>query len=445
MTVLPLSRSGRSPVPSGRRLPARARARPMAALMLAIALSACSGREGAEPARRDAQRLPGSADTPLVRVPAAQASLGRALFFDTRLSEPPGQSCASCHDPRWAFTTPRERMQAGIAPGAAPGRFSARNAPTLMYAALVPPPRYDAARGTLVGGLLHDQRAESLEAQAAHPLFNPLEMANPSPQALAAKLRTAPYAAEFTRAFGAGALDDPARLIALATQALAAFQRTAEFMPFSSKYDAVSAGLARFTESEARGLEVFRDPARGDCVQCHAIGQGPGGRSLFTDFSGHNLGLPRNAASPFYRMPPGLNPLGERFVDRGVGADPRYPALEGRFRVPTLRNVAITSPYMHHGGFASLGEVVRFYATACLQGNPTGWAPPELAVGRDCRRFARPALGPRDSADLVAFMYALTDGWFDPVTGAPGPLQEVPGGADAPAQGPRRSAVAPGL
>jgi len=393
---------------------------------LGVAVAGCNGREATEPSRAPvSERLPGSADTPLTVPPSEQVTLGRELFFDTRLSEPAGQSCASCHDPRWAFSTPRERMREGLSPGANPERFSARNAPSLMYAAFVPPPRYDPDRGTIVGGLLLDQRAESLEAQAAHPLFNPLEMANRSPQSLAARLRSAPYAARFERAFGAGALAEPSRLIEFATRALAAYQRSAEFAPFSAKYDAVQAGLTRFSEAEARGLEVFRDPARGGCAQCHALGQGPGGRSLFTDFSSHNLGLPRNAASPYYRMPPALNPMGEAHIDRGVGGDPRRVGLDGRFRVPSLRNVAITSPYMHHGGIASLGEVVRFYATACLPGNPGGWDPPEVATGRDCRRFSRPSLGPRDSADLVEFMYALTDGWFDPLTGAPGPIQEA--------------------
>ncbi len=420
----PLPLEPRVPAAGHRVASSRPRRGGLLVLALCTLLSACGMREAAEPARPSgAPRLPGSADTPLAQPPTELASLGRALFFDTRLSEPPGQSCASCHDPRWAFATPRDRTQAGVTPGAVPGRFGARNAPSLMYAALVPPPRYDIERGTVVGGLLLDQRAESLEAQAAHPLFNPLEMANTSPAALAERLRRAPYAAEFRRIFGPGALDDPGRLVGYATRALAAFQRTADFMPFSSKYDAVVAGLAAFSPAEARGFEVFRDPARGDCVQCHAIDQGPGGRSLFTDFSSHNLGLPRNPANPHYGLPPSLNPQGAQFVDRGVGADPRRPGLDGRFRVPTLRNIAITSPYMHHGGFSSLGEVVRFYATACLPGNPAGWDPPEVD-GRDCRRFARPALSPRDSADLVAFMYALTDGWFDPLTGAPGYIQQ---------------------
>jgi hypothetical protein len=81
---------------------------------------------------------------------------------------------------------------------------------------------------------------------------------------------------------------------------------------------------------------------------------------------------------------------------------------------------------MHNGVFRSLGEAVRFYATACRPGNPEGWAPPEVAEGRECTKIGRLELSARDSADLVVFMYALTDGWFDPQTGAPGPMQVAP-------------------
>jgi cytochrome c peroxidase len=416
----------RSPRPSG------ARARGLCAtglLVTALALSACGPAAPERPSATAplsdaAGRVPSASST--ARAASPLAELGRALFFDTRLSDPPGQSCASCHDPRWAFATPREQMQAGITPGAQRDRFGMRNAPTLMYAAFSPEPHYDAARATLVGGLLLDQRAPTLEAQALHPLFNPAEMGNASPQALVARLRAAPYAARIVPLFGARALTDPAQAMHAVSTALAAYQREPEFAPFSSKFDAVRAGMARFNDGEQRGYDVFRDPQRGGCVACHTIDDRGGRPPLFTDFSSHNLGLPANTASPFYRMPPPINPAGERFVDLGVARDPQRAGMEGRFRVPTLRNVAVTSPYMHNGGFASLGEVVRFYATACLPGNPERWAPAEVPGRRDCAQIARPNLTGRDIADLVSFMYALTDGWYDPATGAPGPMQVPP-------------------
>lgn len=357
---------------------------------------------------------------------AALAALGREIFFDTSLSSPPGQSCASCHDPQWAFSTPRNRMVAGMAPGADPARFSMRNPPTLMYAAFSPTPHVDPARGTLVGGLLYDQRAASLEDQALRPFFDPAEMANASPVSLVAQLRRTSYARQFDQLFGHGALSDPGRAMPLVAAALAAYQRSAEFAPFSSKFDAVIEGQATFNESEARGYEVFRDRSRGNCIACHAIGDDQGRRALFTDFSSHNLGLPPNRSSPFYRMPEQINPNGAAFIDLGVARDPQRAGMEGRFRVPTLRNVAITSPYMHNGVFESLGEAVRFYTTGCVPGNPDRWAAPEVAAGRECRKIGRLKLDARDSADLVNFMYALTDGWYDPATGLPGPMQVPP-------------------
>lgn len=317
-------------------------------------------------------------------------------------------------------------MQAGIAPGADPARFGMRNAPTLMYAAFSPAPVMDHQRGSLIGGLMHDQRASSLEDQARRPFFDPAEMANASPAALLLKLRTAPYAAWFDRAFGRQALAEADTALQRVAKAVSAYQRSTEFAPFSAKYDAVLAGLATFTPEEARGFEVFRDAARGNCTACHSLGDDDGRRALFTDFSSHNLGLPANKDSPWYRMPAALNPAGPAFIDRGVGIDPARAGMEGRFRVPTLRNVAVTSPYMHNGVFASLGEAMLFYATGCQPGNPQGWAAPEIPQGRDCRQVGQLKLSGRDSADLVSFMYALTDGWYDPLTGDAGPMQVPP-------------------
>ncbi len=394
------------------------------ALLLCLLIAVCTGCSR-DPGPGDAAQ--DSADRPAALPQAdALAQLGRAVFFDTSLSSPPGQSCASCHDPAWAFATPRDRMQAGMAPGADGARFGMRNPPTLMYAAFSPARRVDPVRGVLVGGLMHDQQADSLEDQALRPLFHPAEMANPSPAALVAKLRRTPYAAQFDRLFGRSVLADPGTAMQAVAAAVAAYQREPEFAPFSSKFDAVMDGRAAFDASESRGWEVFRDPRRGNCVECHAIGDAQGRRALFTDFSSHNLGLPPNRSSPYYRMSAPVNPEGGRFIDIGVARDPRRAGMEGRFRVPTLRNVAVTSPYMHNGVFASLGEAVRFYTTGCIAGNPDGWAAPEVPEGRECRKVGRLTLNARDSADLVNFMYTLTDGWYDPATGRPGPMQVAP-------------------
>jgi cytochrome c peroxidase len=396
-------------------------------LLLFLAVVAGCSRDPATESRplgpsSQAPGLPGASTANGV----ALADLGREIFFDTSLSNPPGQACVSCHDPRWAFATPRTQMQAGMAPGADPSHFGMRNPPTLMYASFSPPRHVDPVRGTLVGGLMHDQRADSLEDHALRPFFNPAEMANTSPASLVARLRKASYAPRFDQLFGRGALSDPGSALQHVAAAVAAYQRTEEFSPFSAKFDAVMEGRATFDASEARGYEAFRDRNRGNCVECHSLGAEQGQRALFTDFSSHNLGLPPNRSSPFYRMPTSINPDGASFIDLGVARDPQRAGMEGRFRVPTLRNVAVTSPYMHNGVFASLGEAVRFYTTGCVAGNPDGWAEPEVAAGRECRKVGRLKLTARDTADLVNFMYTLTDGWYDPATGLPGPMQVAP-------------------
>jgi cytochrome c peroxidase len=339
------------------------------------------------------------------------AALGRLLFFDTELSEPRGQSCASCHDPRWAFATPPEHMQAGISRGAHAERYGKRSAPSLLYAAFSPPPRFDEHLQTWVGGQLHDQRAASLEEQARAPFLNPLEMGNPSLAAVVEKVRGAPYAGRFERLYGRHALRDPVIGFERIALALAAFLRSEELRPFSSKFDAWLAGRATLTDAERRGFELFRDPLRANCAACHDAQSRDARPPLFTDFSSRNIGVPANPLNPFYRMPASLNPHGAAFVDRGVGADPRRPGMDGRFKTPTLRNVALTAPYMRNGVFRSLGEVVHFYSTACRAGNPEGWPPPEIAAGRDCRNLGNLGLSARDIGDLVAFLYALTDGW----------------------------------
>lgn len=339
------------------------------------------------------------------------AALGRLLFFDAGLSEPRGQSCASCHDPRYAFATAPEHMHAGISRGARGEWFGMRSAPSLSYGAFSPSPRFDADRQTWVGGQLHDQRAASLEEQARTPFLSPFEMANPSIAAVVSKVRRSAYAREFDRLFGRRALHDPVTGFERIALALAAFLRGDELRPFSSKFDAWLAGRSTLTDEERRGFELFRDPQRANCAACHDAQSRDARPPLFTDFSSHNIGVPANPLNPFYRMPASINPYGASFVDRGVGADPRRPGMDGRFKTPTLRNVALTAPYMRNGVFRSLGEVVNFYSTACRAGNPEGWPPPEVAVGRDCRNLGNLGLSTRDIGDLVAFLYALTDGW----------------------------------
>jgi cytochrome c peroxidase len=154
-----------------------------------------------------------------------------------------------------------------------------------------------------------------------------------------------------------------------AVSAIAAFERTAEFAPFSSKFDNSLAGRAALTDVEKEGLRLFDDPMKGNCSHCHAFKANAthAAELLFTDFSYHNLGVPRNM-----RVPANGDAA---FFDLGL-CGPRRTALEdesacGAFKVPTLRNVSRKRAFMHNGFFTALRDVVSFYATR--DATPTRW------------------------------------------------------------------------
>lgn len=328
--------------------------------------------------------------------------LGREIFHDDTLSEPAGQSCASCHDEAFGFASPPAIMTGGVSAGVVSGKFGLRNAPTAAYALFSPLPFFDPEAGTLVGGQFLDHRAADLEEQARGPFLNPDEMANPDRATVVNKLRNRPYADRFRALYGAEIFADVDRAYIAMSRAIAAYERSAEFSPFSSKFDAYIRGRANLSPAELRGLAVFRDPLKGNCEACHpSRGDAP----LFTDFTNDNIGVPRNLNIPAYMNNPSL-------VDRGLGAvlnDARY---DGRFKVPTLRNVALTAPYMHNGVFTTLEDVVRFYNTACTPGNPDGWAAPEVPDTRNCTELGDLKLSDQEIADLVAFLHTLTDGYL---------------------------------
>jgi len=341
----------------------------------------------------------------------ARVALGRAIFFDAALSEPAGQSCASCHAPERSFTDPGPES---TSQGVIPGLFGARNAPTAAYAVFSPAFAYNAADGTYQGGQFLDGRASSLEDQAQGPPVNPIEMHNPDRAAYGTKLAGRPYAERFRRVFGAQSLQDPEQAFILAAQAIAAFERGAEVSPFSSKYDAYLRGTTALTAQERRGLELFE--GRAQCSACHpSQPDGSNPRPLFTDFTYDNLGVPRNPANRFYGMAPDINPAGSTFVDIGLAANPKVIAegraaeSRGKFKVPTLRDLARTGPYFHHGGFTTLKQVVAFYNTRDTQ--PQRWGPPEVPENVNRDELGNLGLSEAEEDALVAFLLTLTDGY----------------------------------
>ncbi|MCP4767701.1 MAG: c-type cytochrome [Gammaproteobacteria bacterium] len=369
-------------------------------LLIIVLLSGCgSGGSGGETAEAREVVETETATETLSEI----ATLGREIYFDENLSSPVGQSCASCHLPDAGFADPDQHFP--VSEGAIGGRFGARNAPTASYAAFIPEFEFvpDGAGGHYRGGQFLDGRASTLELQAQGPFLNPLEMNMADKAAVIDAIRTADYAADFLGVFGDTALDNVDQAYEQLATAIAAFERSSLFAPFDARFDAVIAGADVFTLAEQNGQNLFN--GRANCNRCHSSGRGPG--QVFSDFEYHNIGVPANPANPFLTLPPALNPDGNGFVDNGLGAVLGEVDQNGKFRTPTLRNVALTAPYMHNGVFDTLEEVVEFYNQRNVDGVVA-----EVAQNVDnAGNIGNLGLTPGEIQDLVAFMQTLSDGF----------------------------------
>lgn len=365
-------------------------------------------------------------------------SLGQRLFEDTALSNPPGQACSSCHDAARAFSGDAGSRIEGIAAGSRPGVFGNRNVPMITYASFRPPfsfihdvDEHGVSHDEPVGGFFWDGRAGSLAEQAKGPLLNPREMNNANPASVVSKVRSASYAVIFRSVFGNTALDDDGRAFQLIAESIASYEQSARFHRFSSKFDDYLRQKGQLDPTEARGLELFEDPQKGNCIACH-MGN-PHSRNptdwLFTDFTFDALGLPRNAQIPD-NADPGSFDLGlcdrtDLMSKAPSGFD--IDSVCGAFQVPSLRNVALTAPYGHNGVFATLRDVVSFYATRDT--NRDRWYPKSAGharafddlparylanVNHDEPPYDRtlgqlPRLNDQEIDALVAFLETLTD------------------------------------
>lgn len=349
------------------------------------------------------QSVPGSVEL------SPKEQLGKLLFFDESLSEPPGQSCSTCHDPSVAFADPETTLP--VSRGAAQGLYGNRNDMTVSYSMYVPPLHFDSVAQVWVGGLFWDGRANSLTEQAMGPPLNPLEMANRDTVAMADKIRTVEYADLFNEVYGAGALDDPGDAFFHMADALAAYESSSEVNPFSSKFDLWQRGESNLTEQEQRGYMLFVVESKGNCLACHPpTPLEDGTPALFTDFTYDNLGAPSNPENPFLQLPPEHNPDGFDYRDYGLGAILQDPSENGKFRVPTLRNVAVTPPYLHNGVFKTLYQVVAFYNTRDV----APWPEPEISENVNRDEMGDLGLTNQEVEDIVAFLETLTDGWMEP-------------------------------
>lgn len=334
---------------------------------LALAVCACTGKARIDASLAEARpvgkpvqisaplglpALPPSPENP----PTAETiELGRRLFYDTRLSGNNAIACASCHNPLLGFSDGKKHST-GFG-----GKLGVRNSPTVLNAVYSPVQFWDG-------------RAADLEEQAAHPIANPIEMNQPH-DACVIKIGNDPsYAAAFTKAFGPGAVT-----IGKVQKAIAAFERT--LLSANSPFDRYQYGGDRNALSPAavRGLALFKDKAKGNCVTCHTIGEHD---AIFQDGKFHNLGV-------------GINYEGE-FTDLGRYEQTKVESDKGAFKTPTLRNVAQSAPYMHDGSLRTLRDVVDFYAGG-------GNSNPHL--DRDIKPLT---LSRAERDDLVAFLESLT-------------------------------------
>ena len=368
--------------------------------------------------------------------------LGKFLLFDTSLSTPAGVSCAACHGPEVGFTGPISGLNAGgsVYPGAVHTRFGNRKPPAAAYAGDSPVLYYDSEDGTWVGGVFWDGRAtgstlgDPLAEQAQGPFLNPLEQNDPNAKHVCLKVRASDYAGLFEQVWGAGSLDcvkDVAGTYERIARSIAAYERSSEVNPFSSKYDYFVDGQVELTAEEAWGLELFNDPEKGNCSACHPS---EGEHALFTDFTYDNLGVPKNLANPFYSMPRKWNPLGPDWIDLGLGGFLKsqgygpsvYGPELGKVKVPTLRNVdkrpsaGFVKAFAHNGYFKSLKSIVHFYNTrdalpTCGGANNTPgvdcWPTPEVPDTVNQDELGDLGLTGAEEDAIVAFLKTLSDGY----------------------------------
>lgn len=332
--------------------------------------------------------------------------LGQQIFFDKNLSSPAGQACASCHDPKAAFTDPNLDMP--VSDGIVTGRTGTRNAPTAMYMAFSPAFHLEniGTDSLYIGGQFLDGRASTLSEQAKGPFLNPDEMNNQDEAEVVGKLRTAAYADLFKQVYGDNALEDVKQAYQNMADAIAEFEKTASFNPFSSKYDYYLAGEVKLTDQEKWGLLLFNDEKKGNCAACHPSVSETATPPLFTDFSYDNLGLPSNSSI--------LRQKDINFIDLGLGKALNDPKENGKFKVPTLRNIAKTAPYTHNGTFTNLRDVVEFYSTRDVDPK---WGGPEIAENVNKDELGDLKLAPREIDAIVAFLNTLTDGYELNTTG----------------------------
>jgi len=288
------------------------------------------------------------ADNPLT---VEGVALGRKLFYDPVLSGNNQQSCGSCHNQSYGFTDNNRQFSTGI-----DGLVGTRNSMPLFNIGYA-------------SGFFWDGGASSMESQVVGPITNPIEMHESLANCVSELQQDSIYPALFKKAFETDSIT-----ISLVMKAIAQFERT--MLSGNSRYDKYMKGQATLTAQELNGKALFEDFTKGDCIHCHTLGRN------FTDFTYRNNGLDSIPA------------------DSGRAKITLNPNDLGKFKVPSLRNIEVTAPYMHDGRFSTLQQVLTHYNTGF-----------HFASNLDpnIRLAVKGRMTQQDMDDIIAFLRTLTD------------------------------------
>ncbi len=342
-----------------------------------------------------------------------EEKLGEMLFFDPILSKNKTQSCSTCHNPNHGFIDDRNNgINSMVSLGDDGKSLGDRNAPTASYAKFSPHFKFDQKKGLFKGGQFWDGREAHLEGQAGGPPLNPVEMAMASKKEVVNRLKNNSFYLElFEKVYGKGVLSDSDNGYEAMSKAIASFEKTSQFSPFDSKYDRYLKGEYELTELEELGMALFFSNNNTNCATCHVLkGQDRAGET-FTNYEYHNIGVPKNEVLFEKGVVKG------DFVDLGLAKNPKAQTKEneGKFKTPTLRNIAVTAPYMHNGVFKDLKTVIEFYDKYNNPDRTTNqetnkpWGEPEVAHSVNLKDLKAKKLTDEKIEALIAFLKTLTD------------------------------------
>lgn len=345
-----------------------------------------------------------------------KALLGQQLFFDTILSKNRTQSCAQCHNPNHAFIDNRDNGISSMASLGDDGKsLGDRNAPTLTYGSFSPEFHFDIKnKDEWIGGQFYDGRHKNLMDQSGEPPLNPIEMAMDSKAEVIERLENSKsYNQQFKSIYDEDIflrVDDAYNAM---KESIAEFEKTDQFSTFDSKYDRYLNGEYELSDLEDLGRSLFFSNNNINCSSCHQLKPYEDAKGeTFSNYEYHNIGVPVNSA---LRK---INGMGTDFIDHGLLFNDLVTNLshDGKMKVPTLRNVSITGPYMHNGVFQNLNTVILFYDkyinSERLLNPETGkpWMNPEVpkTVNLKALREGK-KLTERKIDALIAFLNILTD------------------------------------